>query len=383
MQLESMQLAWDNMRKGIDGQAGLLETAPAALYEDASAALGEHVPSRIYFVGCGDSYFCGIASRYATELFTGIPTEALEALEFSRYAVRTAPKDALVVAVSNSGEVARTVEALRFANQSGLRTVGVTYKPGSRLGQEAGTTIAWDYRDVGFGPGTMSYIASILALLAVGLRIGRNAGRLDDDGVRAHLSRLTELAEGMRATIAVADGPARRLADELTDDTPVFVLGAGPNYGTALFAMAKMIESARHNTVAQQLEEWAHEQYFCCVPGTVTIVIAPPGASVDRAREQLRAVRDMKGTAVAVCAEDDEETAALADVVIPVAGHVDEDLSPLLYCVAAELLSLHFAVRTDKVMLGFDDERRKEVNFRQIFGSVIPATLDTAIGGSR
>lgn len=103
-----------------------------------------------------------------------------------------------------------------------------------------------------------------------------------------------------------------KVADELTDITPSFVLGAGPNYGTALFAMAKMIEAAGHNTVAQQMEGWAHEQYFCCVPGTLTIVIAPPGASVDRAREQLHAVRDMKGTSVVVCAEDDKETSALA-----------------------------------------------------------------------
>ena len=381
MQLENMQLAWENMRNGIDGQADLIEAAPASLYEHASKALGDAVPSRIYFVGCGDSHFCGVAARYATELFTGIPTEALESLEFSRYAVRTAPKDALVVAVSNSGEVARTVEAVKFANQAGLRTIGITYKPNSRLGLEADTTINWDYRDVGFGPGTMSYIASILALLAVGLRVGRTSGRLDDQEVQAQLSRLTDLAASMRATIAASDEPARKLADELTDDTQLFVLGAGPNYGTALFAMAKMIESARHNTVAQQLEEWAHEQYFCCVPGTVTVVLAPPGASLDRAREQLLAVRDMKGTAVVVCSKDDAETAALADVVIPVVGDVGEDFSPLLYCVAAELLSLHFAVRTEKVMLGFDDEWRKEVNFRQIFGSVIPASVESAGGG--
>lgn len=89
-----------------------------------------------------------------------------------------------MVAVSTTGEVARTVEALKFANQAGLRTVGVTYKPVSRLGREAGNTIALDYRDVGFGPGTMSYIAPVIAPLVVGLRIGRNAGRLDDGGVR-------------------------------------------------------------------------------------------------------------------------------------------------------------------------------------------------------
>src|SRR5262249_58793854 len=122
----------------------------------------------------------------------------------------------------------------------------------------------------------------------------------------------------LRATIDAMDAPAEALAQTLADATPVFAIGAGPNYGTALFTMAKMIESARHNTVSQQLEEWAHEQYFVCVPGTVTVVLAPEGYSVDRAREQLRAVRDMKGTAVAVCAADDEETKALADIVFPV-----------------------------------------------------------------
>lgn len=59
-----MLLVWDHMRNGIDGQANILETAPGPLYEHASAALAEgYVPSRIYFVGCGDSYFCGIAAR--------------------------------------------------------------------------------------------------------------------------------------------------------------------------------------------------------------------------------------------------------------------------------------------------------------------------------
>lgn len=127
MRLETAQLAWTNMRKGIDGQVPLLATAPAELYAHAARVIDGEPPSRIYFVGCGDSYFCGLAARYATELFTGIPTEALESLEFSRYAVRTAPPGSLVVAVSNSGDVARTVEALKFARQAGLRAVGVTY----------------------------------------------------------------------------------------------------------------------------------------------------------------------------------------------------------------------------------------------------------------
>jgi glucosamine--fructose-6-phosphate aminotransferase (isomerizing) len=308
----------------------------------------------------------------AIEGWTGHPVEALESLEFSRYAIPTAPSGSLVVAVSNSGEVARSVESARFARERGLRTLGVTYNADSRLAQAADNILKYDYRDVGFGPGTMSYLASVLSLLAIGLRVAELGGALNAAQINQEIAAIEALAPVLRETIAAAEAPAAQLAASLTQDTDVFFLGAGPNYGTALFAMAKMIESARHNTVSQQLEEWAHEQYFCTGPGTVTVVLAPQGYSVDRAREQLLAVRDMKGTAVAVCAADDTETAALADVVFPVPAGVPEHLSPLVYCVASELIAYHFALANEKVMLGFDDEWRKEVNFRQIFRSVIP-----------
>jgi glucosamine--fructose-6-phosphate aminotransferase (isomerizing) len=370
-----MQLKWENMRAGIDAQVDLLAQAPRALHTEVATLLDGPAPSRLYTVGCGDSYFCGLAAEMAIESWTRQPMEALESLEFSRYAIRTAPEGSLVVAVSNSGEVARTVESLRFAGERGLRTVGITYNPESRLASAAQHVLKYDYRDVGFGPGTMSYLASVLSLLAVGLRVAELGGGLDAAGVEAELSAIEGLAPALAETIAAAEEPAAALAATLTEDTKVFFLGGGPNYGTALFAMAKMIESARHNTVSQQLEEWAHEQYFCTVPGTVTVVHAPQGHSVDRAREQLQAVRDMKGTAVAVCAADDEETKALADVVFPVPAGVPEHLSPLLYCVASELISYHFALANEKVMLGFDDAWRKEVNFRQIFRSVIPETV--------
>ena len=95
----------------------------------------------------------------------------------------------------------------------------------------------------------------------------------------------------------------------------------------------------------------------------------------------MTSIRILRGLAVAVCSADDAETAALADVVLPIVGDVPEEWSPLLHLVAPELISLHFAQRSGKVMLGFDDPFRKEVNFRQIFGSVIPGSLDSAGAG--
>jgi glucosamine 6-phosphate synthetase-like amidotransferase/phosphosugar isomerase protein len=77
----------------------------------------------------------------------------------------------------------------------------------------------------------------------------------------------------------------------------------------------------------------------------------------------------MEGYAVAICAADDTETAGLADVVLPIAAPADELLSPIVAAIPLELVALGFAQRLGRTMLGFDDDRRRAINFRQIFGS--------------
>lgn len=368
---KDVELKWENMYKGIEAQAEWLRGGPRELYQQAQAKLNGAAPPRIYLVGCGDSHYCGLATRYAFESWTGIPTEALESLEFSRYAVNYAPAGSWVICVSNSGRVARTVESAIFARERNLFPIGVTYNADSRLAQNAKATLVYRYTDVGFGPGTISYMASVGALYALALRAGELSGRLSAAHIELKLSALERQAGAIEATIAACEGAAAQLGTATAEQTPIHIIGGGPNYGTALFGMAKFIEAARVGAVGQELEEWAHEQYFCTGNGTLTVVIAPPGAGTDRAREQLQAVRDVGGKAAVICAPDDAETAALADVVLPVAGVADELLSPIAYCVPLELFAYHFASSKGMTMLGFNDPNRMQVNFRQIFGSQI------------
>jgi glucosamine--fructose-6-phosphate aminotransferase (isomerizing) len=270
--------------------------------------------------------------------------------------------------VSNSGKVTRTVEAASRARDRGLVAVGVTYDANSPLAQAAETTLAYRYDDHGFGPGTISYFASIGALYALALRAGELAGRLGTADVDERLCLIELEAEATARTVELAGPTAERLGRELSEDAKIDVVGGGPSLGTAFFGRAKLIESAHTLGGAHELEEWAHEEFFCTGPGTITIVIAPPGASDDRAVEQLEAVREIGATAIAVCAADAPATAA-ADLILPVAGNPSEELSPLTYCVPLELLAYHFASSKGLTMLGFDDERRKALNFRQIFGT--------------
>ena len=356
---EHIELRWENMLAGIRQQAEWLRHGPRDLWAEV-AKLDAPPPSRVYLAGCGDSHYAGLAARHAFERWSGVPTQALPSLELSRYELDHAPAGAWVVCVSNSGKVTRTVEAAARAGDRGLYAVGVTYDRASRLAQASDATLAYRYDDPGFGPGTISYVASLTALYVLAIRLG-------GEDAEARLAHLEAQADAVAQTIELADPVAERLGRDAPPDVKIDVVGGGPSYGTALFGRAKLIEAAHGAGGAHELEEWAHEEFFCTGPGTLTVVVAPPGASADRAVEQLEAAREMGATAVAVCPPG-TKAAAAADVVLPVAGDSPEDLSPFAYCVPLELLAYHFASSRGLTMLGFDDEHRRQVNFRQIFG---------------
>jgi glucosamine 6-phosphate synthetase-like amidotransferase/phosphosugar isomerase protein len=357
---EGIELRWENMLAGIRQQAGWLAHGPHELLDRARETISGPAPPRVYLAGCGDSHYAGLSARRAFERWSGIPTVALPSLELSRYELELAPRGSWAVCVSNSGKVVRTVEAARAARERGLLSVGVTYDAESRLAEAAELTLAYRYDDPGFGPGTISYVASLGALYALGLRAAELAGRPAAVDWQA-------LADASAQTVELAAPAAERLGRETPLTVKIDVVGGGPSLGTALFGRAKLIESAHALGGAHELEEWAHEEFFCTGPGTATVVVAPPGASADRAVEQLEAAREIGAVAVAVCPPD-APAAAVADVVLPVGGDPPEELSPLTYCIPLELFAYHFASSKGLTMLGFDDERRKALNFRQIFG---------------
>jgi glucosamine--fructose-6-phosphate aminotransferase (isomerizing) len=372
MDMTNIDLKWQNMRAGIEAQVPFLRDGTRASYRQIKSKLAAmSLPERVYLVGCGDSWYSGMCTRLAFEEWAGVSTEALQAMEFSRYLVNYAPPNSLVIATSNSGRVSRTIECVKRGRARGLKTVALTSALDSAIAQQAEYVFDLGYAERRFGPGTNSYMASLLTSYILALHLGELSGQLSTSDVEAKLNQISGLSDAMQQTIDAADRPLERLVQQIPFEAKIAFIGAGPNYGTAFFSMAKMIEAARHNTIGQELEEWAHEQYFVTGTDTYTFVLAPRGAGLDRAREQLRAVRDMGSYAIAVCEDDDHETKALADLSLPVFGHPDEILSPLLYCVAAELFALHFAVAKNLIMLGFDDEHRKQVNFRQIFNSQI------------
>jgi glucosamine--fructose-6-phosphate aminotransferase (isomerizing) len=372
-----IDLRWENMLAGIRAQVPFLREAPSAIYANITEIVRlDRPPARVYLTGCGDSWYCGMATRHAFEAWAGLPTEAVQALEFSRYLVRYAPHNSLAIAVSNSGRVSRTIEAAAQARLHGLYAVGCTSNLTEGLSQEVDATIDLAYAERRFAPGTSSYMASMVVQYCLALYLAELSGRMDARQVQAMLAEMSGLAEGMQRTIEDNESLYEQLGTTARLDHQIAFIGGGPNHGTALFSMAKIIEAARISAIGQELEEWAHEQYFVTGTDTLTFVLAPPDASVDRAREQMVAIRAMGSTCIAICDPGDHETQAEADTVIPVYGQPGALLTPLVYCVPAEMFAFFFAATKDLKMLGFDNEHVKQVNFRQIFQSRIKRDRD-------
>ena len=120
-------------------------------------------------------------------------------------------------------------------------------------------------------------------------------------------------------------------------------LGSGPSYATALFIAAKFVESCGANAWGQDIEEWAHIQFFNRQEHTPTCVIVPPSRSVDRALELLPYVKGIGRQTLVIASSEQGFLPTQADVVLPVPQPVPEEFSPLVYCLAGELLAYYLA----------------------------------------
>ena len=342
--------------------------------------------SHIYITGCGDSYFAGLAARYAFARYAGVPTDALEALEFGRYTAEYLPPDSLVFGISNSGKATRSVEAAVNARLGGAHTVAITGNPDGWLAQESDTILDQSVRVAGelIGMpsnlatdtepdkprrgsfGLVNYLASLTTLYLTAFHTGVVRGHLTETDAGALRAELRTTADLISRTVDLCTPAAQDYAEKVKEVDSYTILGSGPSLATSLFYAAKTYELPRVYGVSQELEEWAHEQFFLTGPGTQVLFIAPQGRSISRVRELLHTTRTMGGTGVVVADENNAELAEAADVTLPVAGAVQEALSPLVYCVPGQLFATFLARSRGRSAFEFDSPLQYEMNMRTI-----------------
>jgi glucosamine--fructose-6-phosphate aminotransferase (isomerizing) len=209
----------------------------------------------------------------------------------------------------------------------------------------------------------------MLGLFVAAIAIGERLGHLDAAASATLVKELHATAVAMAKADDTVKALTEKIAETFTPDRNTVILGGGPNYATAYFGMAKWFEGLTRPAHLSQLEEWAHEHYFMTSEKTDTIILLPPGKGYDRGLEQAEAAREMGSRVIIIGEEADQAAQAASDVYFAMPGGLSESVTPFVYKLPFEYLSCHIASQQKIAFLGFDNKRRQEINFRQIFNS--------------
>ena len=264
--------------------------------------------TRLHTIGCGDSHHACEATELAFELLGGIPTEPRMAMSFSRYAMAT-PLSLLslskddgrgaasplargegVMGVSVSGGVTRTIEGLLRAAQHGMMTLAITSANTTPIAKAAQHVLTTRVPDVPNAqgvqvPGSRSFFASLVMLYLSAIRMGEARGHISPAQADDWRSQLLACADAIHETVRLCDAAARDLAEQTLDATEFVFCGSGPNHASALFSAAKVLEASGDPALAQDVEEWAHLQYFARATNTPAFLISAGERDASRADE--------------------------------------------------------------------------------------------------
>ncbi len=250
----------------------------------------------LYLMGCGDSHHVSVATQLAFRVLAGIETEALTAMQFARYTADSLhqPQRCLVIGASVSGEVSRTLEGMLMVRKAGAQVLALTATPTSRIARAADLVI--DTTQPAFKdpegmviPGVRSYVANQVGLLLLAVYLGEQRGRLSIEEAQRYRQEISNLADAIAATIDKNDNLVKNLTAQWADENEFVFCGSGPGYAAALFSAAKVLEASGDAAIGQDLEEWAHLQYFAKKASTPTFVISAGERDGSRAREVVTA----------------------------------------------------------------------------------------------
>jgi glucosamine--fructose-6-phosphate aminotransferase (isomerizing) len=295
---------------------------------------------RIIITACGTAWHAGLVGEYLFEELARIPTEVEYASEF-RYRNPQLDEGTVVIAVSQSGETADTLAAVREAREKGALVLGVVNVVGSTIARE---TDAGVYLHVGPEIGvasTKAYIGQVAVLTMMALQLGRRK-HLSHAAVQEYICELAAIPEKIRALTAQSDS-IRAVADEYKDTENWLYLGRGYNYPTALEGALKLKEISYIHAEGMPAAEMKHGPIALISPGMPVVFIATRTGQYEKVISNIEEVRARGGRIIAVATEGDPDIAHLAEHVFYVPD-VPEPLQPLLTIIPLQLLAYHAAV---------------------------------------
>ncbi|WP_297869158.1 glutamine--fructose-6-phosphate transaminase (isomerizing) [uncultured Flavobacterium sp.] len=296
---------------------------------------------RILIVACGTSWHAGLVAEYIIEEFSRIPVEVEYASEF-RYRNPIINKDDVVIAISQSGETADTLAAIKLAKENGAFVFGVCNVVGSSISRE---THAGAYTHAGPEIGvasTKAFTTQITILTLLALRLAKAKGTLSNSDYQRYLLELELIPEKVEEALLTND-IAKKIAEIYKDASNCLYLGRGYNFPVALEGALKLKEISYIHAEGYPAAEMKHGPIALIDEHMPVIVIAPNKGHYDKVVSNIQEIKSRSGKIIAVVTKGDTQVKALADHVIEI-PETNEPFTPLLTTIPLQLLSYHIAV---------------------------------------
>jgi len=295
---------------------------------------------RILIVACGTALHAGMIARYLIEGLARIPVEIDFASEF-RYRDPLVAPGTLALAISQSGETADTLAALRKAKELGARTAAICNVEGSTLVRESQALILTQAGpEIGVAS-TKAFVAQVAAAYLLAVRLGRARGMIDARRGRELLGELRLLRPKMEAMLGErAVEEVRGIAARHQDAKGYLFLGRGIEYPVALEGALKLKEISYVHAEGYAGGEMKHGPIALIEPAMSIVALVPQGALAEKMRSNVEQVRARGGKVI--CIGSDEEALKLADERVEV-PESSEWLAPLLNVIPLQLVAYHVA----------------------------------------
>lgn len=306
---------------------------------------------RVTVVACGTSYHAGLVGKYILEKMVRIPVEVEVASEF-RYRDPILSDKNLVIVISQSGETADTLAALREAKKKGAKVIGIINVVGSTITRESDGTI---YTNAGPEMGvasTKAFVSQLVAIYLLMLYLGEKRGVLSEEERKVIINNLREIP-AMIDDILNRDSEILRASEEFKDVHSLMYIGRNINYPIALEGALKLKEISYIHAEGYPAGELKHGPIALIEEKVPTVAIAVKSDTYDKIISNIQEIKARSGKIIAVATDGDNRINDYADVILRV-REIDELFSPILTVLPLQLLGYHIA---DKRGLDVDKPR--------------------------
>ncbi len=296
---------------------------------------------RMIIIGCGTSWHAGLVGEYLLEEYARIPVEVEYASEF-RYRNPIINEDDVVIAISQSGETADTLAAIKLAKEKGATVIGICNVVGSSIPRE---THAGVYTHAGPEIGvasTKAFTAQVAVLTMMSLMLGKERGNTNDDIYLQMIKAISSVPDYI-TKILEQNEKIQEIALKYKDASNFLYLGRGVLFPVALEGALKLKEISYIHAEGYPAAEMKHGPIALIDDKMPVVVIATKDKSYEKIVSNIQEVKARKGVVIAIVTEGDHVIKHLADHVIEIPDH-HEAIAPLLTVIPLQLMSYYIAV---------------------------------------